>query len=128
MTLDDRLASEVPDVDYSSPDVDDEPALLTSDGEDLSDSFFVIGTPAFEPEIAFELDTYYVCTAAKCARRFNYGNPTHCAMCGAPTVERRNPPRFEHGASGYTNHKCRCDLCRAAHTQDTATYRAKGKH
>jgi hypothetical protein len=127
MAFDDRLASELPEVDYSNvPDVDDDAPLLTEEGELLS-GFTIVGTPAFEPAIAYELDTYFVCTAQRCARRFNYGNPKLCPMCGAPTVERSNPPRIVHGASGYTNNDCRCDICRAAHSQSAGAYRAKRK-
>lgn len=31
---------------------------------------------------------------------------------------------WEHGGYSYTNHKCRCDVCTAAHTEMQAAYRA----
>lgn len=32
---------------------------------------------------------------------------------------------FEHGSSGYTNHKCRCPVCRAGHAEMVAARRAE---
>lgn len=31
---------------------------------------------------------------------------------------------FEHGASGYTNHKCRCDECRDGHAAQQRQWRS----
>lgn len=34
---------------------------------------------------------------------------------------------FEHGASAYTNHKCRCDICKKGKSEKDRLYRAKNR-
>ena len=35
---------------------------------------------------------------------------------------------FKHGLSGYTNHRCRCDVCATAHREYKREYRRSDKH
>lgn len=35
---------------------------------------------------------------------------------------------MEHGASAYTNHSCRCSICRNAHRERSAKRREERKH
>jgi hypothetical protein len=34
---------------------------------------------------------------------------------------------YAHGASGYRNHGCRCETCRAGHRERLARYRANAR-
>jgi hypothetical protein len=34
---------------------------------------------------------------------------------------------FAHGASGYNNHGCKCDVCRAGHAEKMRKYRKRRK-
>jgi hypothetical protein len=44
-----------------------------------------------------------------------------------PIVDKAKAPKrpFVHGANGYRNHKCRCDVCRDGNRLNSAKYRPK---
>jgi hypothetical protein len=83
-------------------------------------------TPCFEDAISNEMDLYYVCSNARCARVFRFGDPLHCAFCGSQTVRAATPenPHQHHGTYySYIKLRCRCERCREANREYRNNYR-----
>lgn len=77
-------------------------------------------------------------TVTGCGTRRGYWNGCRCADCmesirehwasqrRAKGMRKSNAPKSDHGMqSHYTNHGCRCDLCKAAQAQAVREYRAR---
>lgn len=76
--------------------------------------------------------------AGRHGRPSTYNRGCRCEACKEDSTRRKRQRRerlagkvvlykFEHGASGYNNWKCRCDVCVAAHSAACSTYQAKNR-